>query len=123
MLIIMADQLSLSVGNLYFGALIPGLLLGMIYVAYIIVVAQIFPRLAPAPKDLPPVTGALVRTTLLAVVPPLALIFLVLGSIFFGIATPTEASGLGAFGRDRARGAQRPAHLGGGEGGPARRPR
>ncbi len=98
MLIIMADQLSLSVGNLYFGALIPGLMLGIIYVIYIIVVAQIFPKVAPAPKNLPPITGALIRTTLLAVVPPLALIFLVLGSIFFGIATPTEASGLGAFG-------------------------
>jgi tripartite ATP-independent transporter DctM subunit len=98
MLIIMADQLSLSVGNLYFGALIPGLLLGLIYVVYIVVMAQIFPRAAPAPTDLPPVTWGLVRTTLLAVVPPLALIFLVLGSIFFGIATPTEASGLGAAG-------------------------
>ena len=44
MLIIMADQLSLSVGNLYFGALIPGLMLGLIYVVYIVVVAQIFPK-------------------------------------------------------------------------------
>ena len=98
MLIIMADQLSLSVGNLYFGALIPGLMLGLIYVVYILLVARIFPSVAPAPKNLPPVTGALVRQTMLAVVPPLALIFLVLGSIFFGVATPTEASGLGAFG-------------------------
>jgi tripartite ATP-independent transporter DctM subunit len=98
MLIIMADQLSLSVGNLYFGALLPGLMLGLIYVVYILVTARLFPRMAPAPEDLPPVTGALIRTTLLAVVPPLLLIFLVLGSIFFGIATPTEASGLGAAG-------------------------
>ncbi len=98
MLIIMADQLSLSVGNLYFGALIPGVMLGLIYVTYILVTAFLFPRTAPAPKDLPPITGELVINTLLAVVPPLALIFLVLGSIFFGIATPTEASGLGAFG-------------------------
>ncbi len=98
MLIIMADQLSLSVGNLYFGALIPGVMLGLIYIVYILGTAFFFPKLAPAPTDLPPITSRLVFDTLLAVVPPLALIFLVLGSIFFGIATPTEASGLGAFG-------------------------
>ncbi len=98
MLIIMADQLSLSVGNLYFGALIPGVMLGVIYVLYILATARLFPRSAPAPKNLSPVTGRMVYETLKAVIPPLALIFLVLGSIFFGVATPTEASGLGAFG-------------------------
>jgi tripartite ATP-independent transporter DctM subunit len=98
MLIIMADQLSLSVGNLFFGALLPGLLLGAIYVIYVVVSAQLRPKLAPAPTDLEPVTMRLVLNTLLAVLPPFALILAVLGSIFFGIATPTEASGLGAFG-------------------------
>jgi tripartite ATP-independent transporter DctM subunit len=98
MLIIMADQLSLSVGNLFFGALIPGLLLGVIYIAYVVISAQLRPKLAPAPTDLEPVTMQLVINTLLAVLPPFALILAVLGSIFLGIATPTEASGLGAFG-------------------------
>ncbi len=98
MLIIMADQLSLSVGNLFFGALIPGLMLGLIYIVYILVGARLNSKLAPAPTDLPPVTAKLVGDTLLAVLPPLLLIFAVLGSIFFGVATPTEASGLGAFG-------------------------
>ena len=98
MLIIMADQLSLSVGNLFFGALVPGVMLGLIYIAYVIIGARLNSKLAPAPKGLPPVSLKLVRDTLLAVLPPLLLIFAVLGSIFFGVATPTEASGLGAFG-------------------------
>ncbi len=98
MLIIMADQMSVSVGNLFMGALIPGVMLGVFYIIYILVAAGIFRNLAPAPKDLPPVTWRLVFDTLLATLPPLLLIFAVLGSIFFGFATPTEASGLGAFG-------------------------
>jgi tripartite ATP-independent transporter DctM subunit len=98
MLIIMADQMSVSVGNLFMGALFPGLMLGAFYLIYILVAAMLFRNLAPAPPDLPPVTARLVFDTLLAVVPPLLLIFAVLGSIFFGIATPTEASGVGAFG-------------------------
>jgi len=98
MLIIMADQLSMSVGELFFGALIPGLMLGSIYIAYILIWARIRHGAAPAPEGLDPVTGRLVFDTLVAVLPPLLLIFAVLGSIFFGIATPTEASGLGAFG-------------------------
>jgi tripartite ATP-independent transporter DctM subunit len=98
MLIIMADQMSVSVGNLFMGALIPGLMLGAFYITFIVVAAALIPRLAPAPSDLAPVTGKLVLDTLLATLPPLLLIFAVLGSIFFGFATPTEASGLGAFG-------------------------
>ncbi|TQM92102.1 TRAP transporter large permease [Roseinatronobacter monicus] len=98
MLIIMADQMSVSVGNLFMGALIPGLMLGVFYIIYIMGAATFFKNLAPAPTDLPPVTMKLVLSTLLAVVPPLLLIFAVLGSIFFGIATPTEAAGVGAFG-------------------------
>jgi len=98
MLIIMADQMSVSVGNLFMGALIPGLMLGGFYLVYIMIAATLLPRLAPAPTDLPPVTMRLIFDTLLAVVPPILLIFAVLGSIFFGFATPTEASGVGAFG-------------------------
>jgi tripartite ATP-independent transporter DctM subunit len=98
MLIVMADQMAVSVGELFMGALLPGLMLGGFYIVYILIAALLFRRLAPAPQDLPPVTARLVVNTLLAVVPPLLLIFAVLGSIFFGIATPTEASGVGAFG-------------------------
>ncbi|MGY6696860.1 MAG: TRAP transporter large permease [Roseinatronobacter sp.] len=98
MLIIMADQMSVSVGNLFMGALIPGLMLGVFYIVYIMGAATFFKKLAPAPTDLPPVTARLIFDTLLAVVPPLLLILAVLGSIFMGLATPTEASGVGAFG-------------------------
>lgn len=98
MLIIMADQLSLSVGDLFMGALIPGVMLGCLYIAYVVIAAWLKPGLSPSRTDLPRVTARLVLDTLLAVLPPLALILAVLGSIFFGIATPTEASGVGALG-------------------------
>lgn len=98
MLIIMADQLSVSVGNLFMGALLPGVMLGLLYIAYVVIAAIVNPKLAQPPRDLPPITLRLVWETLLAVIPPLALILAVLGSIFFGIATPTEAAGVGAMG-------------------------
>ncbi len=98
MLIIMADQLSLSVGNLFMGALIPGVMLGLLYIAYVVIAAIVYPKLAQPPKDLPPITLKLIGEVLLAVIPPLGLILAVLGSIFFGIATPTEAAGVGALG-------------------------
>jgi len=97
MLIIMADQLSMSVGELFFGALVPGLMLGLIYVLFVLIAAR-FSGVAPKPDNLQPITARLIFDTLLAVLPPFLLILAVLGSIFFGIATPTEASGLGAFG-------------------------
>ncbi len=98
MLIIMADQLALSVGELFMGALVPGLLLGFAYLLYVIVAVAIKPSLAPRPKNVKPFSGRLVLDTVLAILPPLGLILAVLGSIFFGIATPTEASGIGALG-------------------------
>jgi tripartite ATP-independent transporter DctM subunit len=98
MLVIMGDQLSLSVGELFMGAVVPGLLLGLLYVGYVLILARIDPRVAPAPTGLEPLTPALIFEALVAVLPPLALIIAVLGSIFFGIATPTEAAGVGAFG-------------------------
>jgi tripartite ATP-independent transporter DctM subunit len=98
MLVIMGDQLALSVGELFMGAVFPGLLLGLLYVAYVLLLARLRPRAAPAPTDLPPLTLAVVGQTLWAVLPPISLIIAVLGSIFFGIATPTEAAGVGAFG-------------------------
>lgn len=98
MLVIMADQLGLSVGDLFMGAVFPGLLLGGLYLLYVILVGLFFPKVAPHPPDLKPVSWRLVRDTLLSILAPLFLILAVLGSIFAGIATPTEASGLGAFG-------------------------
>ncbi|MFD1383566.1 TRAP transporter large permease subunit [Rhodanobacter aciditrophus] len=98
MLIIMADQLSLSVGSLFMGALIPGLLLGCLYIIYVIASAYLNPKACELPTDLPPVTWGLIKETLLAVIPPLGLILAVLGSIFMGIVSPTEAAGVGALG-------------------------
>jgi tripartite ATP-independent transporter DctM subunit len=98
MLVIMADQLSLSVGDLFMGAVVPGVLMGVLYIVYVIVIAHLKPHMAPAPPKGPALTLRDIAGSLYAVVPPAALILAVLGSIFFGIATPTEASALGALG-------------------------
>lgn len=98
MLVIMSDQLAISLGDLFMGALFPGLLLGGLYILFIILYGLVNPKAMPLPADREPVTMTIVLEVLLSVLPPMALILLVLGSIFFGWATPTEASGLGALG-------------------------
>ena len=103
-LIVLADQLSVagrvSVGDLFLASLVPGLLLAGLYIAYAIGVAIFKPRAAPAlPKEERNISaGELTRRVLLVMLPPLVLILVVLGSIFAGIATPTEAGALGALG-------------------------
>jgi len=98
MLVLMADKLAISPGNLFLGALFPGVMLGGLYIAYIVAIGIFRPRLAPAPPVGEAVSLLAVVKLVLAVVPPVLLILAVLGSIFFGIATPTEASGVGALG-------------------------
>ena len=98
MLVIMADQLALSVGDLFMGAVFPGLLLGALYIAYILILGIISPSKAPLAEDRRELDWRLVWNLLKAIFPTLLLIFSVLGSIFAGIATPTEASGVGAMG-------------------------
>ncbi|UWR38409.1 TRAP transporter large permease subunit [Sulfitobacter sp. W074] len=100
MLVIMAELLGQSVADLFFAALIPGLMLASFYMAYVIIFALLSPKSAPTPK---PVTNkaTFAASSLvigLGLFPPAFLIFLVLGSILFGWATPTEAAGVGAFG-------------------------
>lgn len=99
-LVVLSDQIGVSVGDLFLGALIPGLILSGLYAVYVVVIAMIRPDWAPPlPPEARTVQGwALARQTLVAVVPPVLLIFAVLGSIFFGIATPTEAGAVGAVG-------------------------
>ncbi|ACY15136.1 TRAP transporter large permease [Haliangium ochraceum] len=97
MLVMMADRLAISVGDLFMGALLPGVFLGVLYVGFIFTVALLRPDVAPAPEQAEPITAALVGRVFLAVLLPLGLILAVLGTIFFGVATPTEASGVGAF--------------------------
>jgi tripartite ATP-independent transporter DctM subunit len=88
---------TVSVGDLFAGAVIPGLLLVLMYVLYIIGVAFFRPSVMPAhPRG--PDENVTFRKVLHALVPPLLLIFAVLGSILGGLATPTEAAGVGAMG-------------------------
>lgn len=99
-LLVLSDQLGVSVGDLFLGALIPGLMLSGSYMVYALVLAYFRPEIAPAlPLAERQIKGmALVKKVIKAVVPPLLLIFAVLGSIFFGLATPTEAGAVGAVG-------------------------
>ena len=99
-LVVLGDQLGVSVGDLFLGALFPGLILAGMYALYVVAVAQLRPEAAPAlpaeERGLAP--AAFARRVALVMVPPLVLILLVLGSIFAGVATPTEAGALGALG-------------------------
>ncbi|WP_394176499.1 TRAP transporter large permease [Thalassotalea litorea] len=87
---------TVSVGDLFAGAVIPGLLLVALYIAYIVIVTWLKPEMAPGQKE----DSEQVHwpTLLTALLPPLILMFVVLGSILTGFATPTEAAGVGAFG-------------------------
>lgn len=99
-LIVLADQLGKSVGDLYHGALVPGLVLTGLYMLYILVLSIFRPQLVPAlPAAARQSRGlALMVKVMTALVPPLLLIFLVLGTIFLGVATPTEGGAMGAVG-------------------------
>ncbi|QSP95638.1 TRAP transporter large permease subunit [Marinobacter salinisoli] len=101
MLVLMADRLAVpeaSVGDLFMGAFLPGLLLGAMYVAYAMLRPLFQPNIAPVPEGLEKVSWSVVWEVAKAVLPTAALILGVLGSIFAGVATPTEASGVGALG-------------------------
>ena len=99
-LVVLADQLGVSVGDLFVGALTPGVMLALMFAVYVAFVAFRHPEKAPAlppeERDIP--TAELLRRVALVMLPPLFLILLVLGSIFAGVATPTEAGALGAVG-------------------------
>jgi tripartite ATP-independent transporter DctM subunit len=98
MLVIMADQLGLSVGDLFMGAVFPGMILGLLYLIYIVVFAALRPQAAPLPENRRTLELKMVWDVVKTILPPAILILAVLGSIFAGITTPTEASGVGALG-------------------------
>ena len=98
MLVLMADRMAMPVGDLFLGAVFPGLLLGGLYVLYITLLGIFKPNLAPALGQDSEFGWREILRLIQAILPPAALILGVLGSIFFGIATPTEAAGVGAFG-------------------------
>jgi len=100
MLVVMASQATLSVGKLFAGAVFPGLILSFLYLAYVAIRCALKPELGPpiSKEERAEVTNAEVAWLVVkSLIPPMILILGVLGSIFFGIATPTEASGVGAF--------------------------
>ena len=99
-LVILGDQIGVSVGALFLGAFIPGFMLAGLFMLWVVIVAFLRPTEAPA---LPPEArtlrgGALILKVIKGLIPPLALMLIVLGTIFFGIATPTEAGAMGALG-------------------------
>jgi len=99
MLVVMADQSALSVGKLFAGAIIPGLILSGLYIGYILIRCWVKPQDGPAltEEERAAVSSKQVAFMVLkSMVPPIILILGVLGSIFAGIATPTEAAGVGA---------------------------
>ena len=99
-LIVLGNQLAVSAGKLFRGALVPGLMLAGMYAVWVLFAAWRNPECAPAlPKEERDISGgALARRVLLVLIPPLLLILIVLGSIFNGTATPTSAGALGALG-------------------------
>ncbi len=98
MLVIYGPMASLGVGGLFFGAFLPGFLLSALYMAYIIIWCIFVPTAGPAVPIEDRNVSLATKTALLfkSLVPPLLLILAVLGSIFFGIAAPTEAAAVGA---------------------------
>jgi tripartite ATP-independent transporter DctM subunit len=98
MLVIMGDQLGVSVGDLFMGAVFPGIILGVLYIGYIYVYGLIYPENAPLAEGHTAIELKDVMRVMLDILPPALLILAVLGTIFAGIATVTEASGIGALG-------------------------
>lgn len=97
MLILMASYSPLSVGDLFAGAMVPGILLGLLYAGYVAVIARLRPELAPSVEPEEKVgRGELLRLLAIEAAPPLVLILGILGSLLAGIATATEASAIGA---------------------------
>lgn len=99
-LVILGDQIGVSVGDLFLGAVIPGFMLSGLFIVWVIIVAILRPDAAPAlPPEARTIKGFnLFLKALKSLVPPLFLMLVVLGTIFFGIATPTEAGAMGAIG-------------------------
>jgi tripartite ATP-independent transporter DctM subunit len=100
MLIIMADLMAVSVGNMFMAAILPGLMLAGFYLIFVTLFATFNPKQAPPlpPELLHVPLGQYPRMIFKSFLPPVALIFMIKGSILFGIATPSEAGAVGAFG-------------------------
>jgi tripartite ATP-independent transporter DctM subunit len=99
-LILLGDIMGVSVGDLYIGAVIPGLVLVALYIVYLTILSHVKPHLAPPipAAELAAFRGDALKRVVIALIPAFALIVGVLGSIFAGIASPTEAASVGAAG-------------------------
>ncbi len=97
-LILLGDVIGVPVGELFIAAIVPGALLVILYIAYIIFVSWRNPDLAPAITPDPSQDQHLLVSVVKSMLPPLILILAVLGSIFMGIASPTESAAVGALG-------------------------
>ncbi|PYM86305.1 MAG: C4-dicarboxylate ABC transporter [Candidatus Rokuibacteriota bacterium] len=99
-LVLLGDIMGVSVGDLYIGAVLPGLLLVALYIIYIAILGRLRPELAPAipEAELAVFRGDALKRVTIALIPAFALIVAVLGAIFAGVATPTEAASVGAVG-------------------------
>ena len=99
-LVLLGDIMGISVGDLYIGAVLPGLVLVGLYLIYIVILGHLRPHLAPPipAEELRVFQGEAVKRVTIALIPAMVLIVGVLGSIFAGIATPTEAASVGATG-------------------------
>ncbi len=96
-LILLGDVIGVPVGELFAAAVVPGLLLVLAFMIYILIIAFIRPKLAP-PLEAENDGAGLGIKVLKSLLPPLLLVFAVLGSIFFGVASPTESAAVGALG-------------------------
>lgn len=97
-LVLLGDVMGVPVGHLFMAAVIPGLILITIFVIYVLFHAKINPENVPALKSYSNDENPLPEKIVKGLIPPLALVFAVLGSIFFGVATPTESAAVGALG-------------------------
>jgi tripartite ATP-independent transporter DctM subunit len=100
-LVLLGDIMNVPIGDLFVGAIIPGLMLVTLYMLYIFIIAHIKPEWAPPipEEELREMRGkTLYIRVIKALIPPLALMITVLGSIFAGIASPTEAAAVGSVG-------------------------
>lgn len=94
-LIILGDVMSVSVGELFMGAVLPGLVLVGLYIMYILIFAHFKPEIAPIPLGIKSIS---LREAVISIAPPMLLMIFVLGSIFAGVASPTESAAFGVIG-------------------------
>lgn len=98
LVIVYAVTAQVSIGKMLIAGIVPGIMLATLYIGYIIIISWLKPEVAPLRDDYEPVPLAVRLRSLNALILPAALIVTILGSIFFGIATPTEAAAVGVLG-------------------------